>query len=79
MIAQVNPRASYLAHRNEIDTAVARVMASGLYLVGKELDLFESRFATFFDAKHAIGVANGTDAIEMALRSIGVNDGDFLF
>ena len=78
MIKQSDPRANYLAHREDIDEAVARVLASGWYLVGKELEQFEDRFADFCDATYAVGVANGTDAIELALRATGVKDGDFV-
>lgn len=78
IIKQADPLAGYLAHREEIDAAVARVMESGSYLVGRELGRFEDCFARFCDAKHAVGVANGTDAVELALRSIGVANNDFV-
>lgn len=77
-IKQADPLAAYLAHREEIDAAVARVMESGSYLVGRELERFEGCFASFCDARHAVGVANGTDAVELALRSIGVANNDFV-
>lgn len=78
LIKQADPGASYLAHRAEIDAAIARVLTSGWYLMGTELARFEDRFARYCEAKHAVGVANGTDAIELALRAIGVGEGDFV-
>lgn len=62
--------------RGEIDAAVARVLSSGWYLLGKELEAFESAWAGFCEAKHAIGLANGLDAIRLALEAVGVKPGD---
>jgi dTDP-4-amino-4,6-dideoxygalactose transaminase len=78
LIKQADPGASYLANRGEIDAAIVRVMESGWYLVGAELARFENHFAHRCGAKHAVGVANGTDAIELALRAIGVGHGDYV-
>ena len=60
----------------EIEAAVTRVLRSGSYILGAELDSFESRFASYIGVKHAIGVASGSDAIELALRAAGVGPGD---
>jgi dTDP-4-amino-4,6-dideoxygalactose transaminase len=60
----------------EMETAVTRVLRSGMYILGSELDSFESSFATYLGVKHAIGVASGTDAIELALRAADVGPGD---
>lgn len=76
MIPQSNPKASYLAHKQEIDEAVSRVLESGWYILGKEVEAFEAEFADYLDVEHAIGVASGTDAIELALRALGVGIGD---
>jgi dTDP-4-amino-4,6-dideoxygalactose transaminase len=52
------------------------VLRSGSYILGPELDSFEARFASYIGVKHAIGVASGTDAIELALRAADVGAGD---
>src|SRR5256885_16852515 len=60
----------------EIQAAVDRVLNSGSYILGPELESFESQFATYIGVKHAVGVANGTDAIELALRAADIGPGD---
>lgn len=60
----------------EIEAAVTRVLRSGFYILGSELDSFETSFASYLGVKHAIGVASGTDAIELALRAADVGAGD---
>ncbi|MDA9856575.1 DegT/DnrJ/EryC1/StrS family aminotransferase [Rubripirellula sp.] len=62
--------------RSEINDALARVLDSGQLILGPEVAAFEKEFATFLKTDHAIGVASGTDAITLALRSIGVERGD---
>ncbi|MCA1656653.1 MAG: FkbM family methyltransferase [Actinobacteria bacterium] len=64
------------ALRPEIDAAVARVLDSGWYLLGGEGEAFEREFASMLGVAHAAGVANGTDAIELALRALDVGRGD---
>jgi dTDP-4-amino-4,6-dideoxygalactose transaminase len=56
--------------------AVERVVRSGWFILGKEVKEFESSWATRCGAKHAIGVGNGMDAIEIGLRSLGIGKGD---
>ena len=63
-------------HRLAIDQAVKRVLDSGNYLLGDELAAFETEFAAFIGAPHVIGVANGTDAIELMLRGLRIGTGD---
>lgn len=60
----------------EIRSAVDRVLSSGWFILGPELEAFEARFAAYVGVKHAVGVASGTDAIELALRAAGVGPGD---
>jgi dTDP-4-amino-4,6-dideoxygalactose transaminase len=67
---------SYRELRSEIDEAVSRVLQSGRYIQGEEVENFESNFASFVDAKYCVGVANGLDAIYLALRALGVGAGD---
>src|SRR5215207_3411749 len=62
--------------RAEIDAAVARVIDSSKFILGPEVGAFEQEFASYCGARHAIGVANGTDAITIALRALGVGPGD---
>jgi dTDP-4-amino-4,6-dideoxygalactose transaminase len=60
----------------EIETAVARVLASGYYVGGTEVEAFETEYATYCVATHAVGVANGLDALHLALRAMDVGPGD---
>ncbi|MHB8468466.1 MAG: DegT/DnrJ/EryC1/StrS family aminotransferase [Gaiellaceae bacterium] len=64
------------ALRPELDEAVDRVFRSGRYLFGDELERFEAAFAAWCGAAQAIGVANGTDAVTIALQAAGVEPGD---
>ncbi|MBQ7206522.1 MAG: DegT/DnrJ/EryC1/StrS family aminotransferase [Lentisphaeria bacterium] len=75
-IPQCSPLLSYLSCRQEIDEAVQRVLASGWYILGREVASFEEAFAEHLGAKYCVGVANGTDADELLLRGIGVGPGD---
>lgn len=76
MIPQCDLRAAYEADKPEIDEAIARVAASGWYVLGSEVEAFEAEFAAWIGARHAVGVANGTDAIALALKAVGVSAGD---
>lgn len=69
-------RAAYLELKPEIDAAVARVLDSGHYILGPEVEAFEAEWATYCEAQHAVGVANGLDALHLALRAMGVGPGD---
>lgn len=69
-------RAPYLELRREMDEAVSRVLESGWYLLGEELATFERRFAEYVGTTHAVGVANGLDALILGLRALGVGPGD---
>jgi dTDP-4-amino-4,6-dideoxygalactose transaminase len=78
-IPQTDPRAGYLAQQPEIDAAVSRVLESGGYILGREVEIFESAFADFIGVAHAVACASGTDAIELALRACGIGTGDVVF
>ena len=78
-IPQTDPRAGYLEHKAAIDAAVARVLDSGWYILGREAEAFEARFAELIGVGHAIGCGNGTDALELALRACGIGAGDLVF
>lgn len=69
------PRASYLAQRDEIDGAIRRVLDSECHILGDEVSAFEAEFAQYLGAAHTVGVANGTDAIELALRACEIGPG----
>ena len=75
MIPQANPGAGYRALKPEIDAAVARALASGWYILGAELKTFEAEFAAWLGVPAVVGCGNGTDAIALALRGLGVGPG----
>ena len=78
-VPQTDPRAAYLAQRTAIDAAIARVLDGGVYVLGREVEVFEAAFADFVGVSYAIGVASGTDAVEIALRACGIGSGDLVF
>src|ERR1700733_13977011 len=75
-IPQMSPGAFFEEHRDEVMAAMARVVDSGWYILGREVEAFEQEFARQFSFPAAVGVANGTDAIALALRSLGIGRGD---
>jgi dTDP-4-amino-4,6-dideoxygalactose transaminase len=62
--------------RPALDEALGRVLSSGWFVLGNEVQAFEREYATFVGADHCVGVGNGLDAIELALRALGVGPGD---
>lgn len=62
--------------RVELDEAIARVVSSGHYIGGPEVEAFEAEFAAYVGAKHCVGVANGLDALTLSLLAMGVKPGD---
>lgn len=68
--------AAYRELKSDIDAAVARSLASGWYIGGPEVEAFEQEFATYTEAQDCIGVANGLDALHLALRAMDVGPGD---
>ncbi len=75
-IPQTAPRAFFDEHRQEVIAAMVRVLDSGWYILGEEVKAFEQEFARQFGFGDAVGVANGTDAIALALRCLGIGPGD---
>jgi len=69
-------KSGYLEQESEIDAAIKRVLSSGWYVLGEEVDSFESEYAAYCEVKHCVGVANGLDALHLALLSLGVGPGD---
>ena len=62
--------------RGEMDAATKRVLDSGWYLLGKECEAFEQEFAAYCGVKHAIGCANGLDALKLVIKAMGIGPGD---
>lgn len=69
-------KSPYNELKEELDAAYRRVMESGWYILGKEVEAFESEFAAYCETKHCIGVANGLDALHMIVRAYGIGLGD---
>src|SRR3954469_12289481 len=61
---------------DRITERMAEVARSGRYILGPEVEAFEREFADFCGARHCVGVGNGTDAITISLRAVGVQPGD---
>ena len=76
MILCANPSAQFRSYRVEIEEAVQKVMSGHRYVLGEEVSKFEQEFASYNETKFAIGVANGTDALEIALRALEIGPGD---
>lgn len=79
MIPQASPGAAIRERRSEYDAAIARVLDSGRYILSKEVETFERDFAAYIGVGHCVAVASGTDAVELALRAVGVEAGDAVF
>src|SRR3569833_808023 len=78
-VAMADLKAAYKVQAAELDAAVKRVLESGWYILGKELASFEQDFARWCTSAHTIEVGNGTDAIVVALRGLGIGAGDTVF
>ena len=78
-VLQSSPKASYLAHQEEIDAAISRTLASGWYILGAEVSQFEAEFAAYLGVPHAVGVASGTDGLRLVMRGLGIGPGDLVF
>jgi len=74
-VPQADPGAGYRAQKAAIDAAVARALGSGWYILGKEGEAFEKEYAAWQGAARAIGCANGTDALTLAMRGLGIGPG----
>lgn len=69
-------KAGYIELQAEIDAAIKRVLDTGWYILGEEVEAFERDYATYCEAKHCVGVANGLDALHLGLLALGVGAGD---
>jgi len=69
-------KAPHVELREEIGVAISRVLDSGWYILGPEVEALEAEFAEYVDARHCIGLADGLDALHLALRAMDVGPGD---
>jgi len=69
-------RETYLEIKEELDRAARRVMDSGWYILGREVQAFEEVFAAFCGVRHCVGVGNGLEALQLILRAYGVGASD---
>ena len=76
MIPFLDLGAAYRELETEINDAISRVLKSGQFILGEEVEAFESEFAAYCGADHAVGVANGLDALILALRVLDIGPGD---
>lgn len=76
MIPFLDLSAAYQELKSEIDAAVLKVLDSGCYILGNEVEEFEREWASYCAARHSITVANGLDALTIALKVIGIGQGD---
>ena len=76
MLLCADPKAQYLRYATEINSAIDKVLQSGWYILGEHVSGFEREFAELQGVNHCVGVANGTDALAIALRACGVSPGD---
>ena len=75
-IPLVDLKAQFKNIKKEIDFAINSVLENQSFVMGKSVSNFESAFAQFSKVNHAIGVGNGTDALIIALRALGISHGD---
>lgn len=76
MVPFLDLKSPYDELKPEIDAAIQRVLDSGWFILGPEVETFERAFATYCDAAHAVSVANGLDALHLALLAMDVGPGD---
>ncbi|MBU1870183.1 MAG: DegT/DnrJ/EryC1/StrS family aminotransferase, partial [Candidatus Omnitrophica bacterium] len=76
LILPSDPKANYLVHKEEIDSAIHNVLDSGKYILGQQVRSFEKEFADYLDLEFAIGVGSGTEALHLALLACGIKSGD---
>ena len=76
LIPVSNPKPRFMQKKQEFLNALDSVIERGMYILGDEVSSFEREFAEYLGVKHCVGVANGTDAIAVALKGLGVKPGD---
>jgi dTDP-4-amino-4,6-dideoxygalactose transaminase len=75
-IPLVDLAAQYRSIKEEVDAAIAEVIGATAFIGGRHVDAFEKAFAQYSSVKHCIGVGNGTDALFITLRTLGIGRGD---
>ena len=75
-ISLVDLKAQYLSIKDEIDAAIQGVIDRGEFILGQEVEAFQQEMAAYLGVKHAIGVASGTEALQLALLACGIRPGD---
>jgi dTDP-3-amino-3,4,6-trideoxy-alpha-D-glucose transaminase len=76
MIPFLDLKAAYRELKPELDAAYARVMESGWFVLGKEVEAFEREYASFCGTRHCVGLGNGLEALELVLRGWDIGSGD---
>jgi dTDP-4-amino-4,6-dideoxygalactose transaminase len=76
MILCASPSAQFFTYQEEIERAIQKVIRGNRYILGEEVEALEKEFAEYIGVNTAIGVANGTDALELAIRALGIGPGD---
>ncbi len=71
-----NPSSVYNKYKKEINSNIAKVLKSGVYIKSKELQNFETNFSKYINSKYSVGVGNATDAIYISLKSLNIKKGD---
>jgi dTDP-4-amino-4,6-dideoxygalactose transaminase len=72
----VDLHAQYASIKDEIDAAIGRTIDSAAFILGPEVEAFESEFAAFCEAGHCVACGNGTDALELVFKAFGIGPGD---
>src|SRR5579862_2715029 len=76
MLPQADPGKRFAGLWNDILNAIQRVFARGAFILGEEVERFESEFASYLGVAHVVGVGSGTDALALALKALGIASGD---
>lgn len=75
-IPLVDLKAQYHTIQNEVAAAIQQVIENSSFILGEQAQIFETNFAEYMKVKHAVGVANGTDALMLAMKALGIQAGD---
>src|SRR3989339_1905601 len=76
IIKFVDLAGEYRNIKKEINQSVQRVLNSGVYVLGQEVENFENKFASYIGTKYAVGLASGTDALTLAIKSLSLKEGE---
>ena len=76
MVPFLDLKQAYQELKPQLDTAIQRVLDSGIYILGDEVERFEEEFSAYCSSSHAVGVANGLDALILSLRALNIGPGD---